>query len=78
MDRKALVREAMARVENQVVAESLESADRMLEALVLAKQSLLGPEDALSDLFPENECSMIAEVYRHYEHLFMPESSHGL
>ncbi len=69
MDRKALVREAMARVENQVVAESLESADRMLEALVLAKQSLLGPEDALSDLFPENECSMIAEVYRHYEHL---------
>ncbi len=69
VDRKTLVREAMARFENQGIAKSLESTDRMLEALVLAKQSLLGPEDALSDLFPENERSMISEVYRHYEHL---------
>ena len=68
-DRKTLVREAMAQVENKEAAKGFESADRMLEALILAKQSLMGPEDALSDLFPEKACSMISAVYRNYENL---------
>ncbi len=69
VDRKTLVREAMARVENEAAVKGFESADQMLEALILAKQSLQGPEDTLSDLFPEQACSFISAVYRNYENL---------